>query len=1579
MNTAATSGSLDGIAVIGMAGRFPGARNIDELWRNLCEGVESISFFSDQELLEAGVDPALLDMPNYIRARGALGDAELFDAAFFGHSPRVAELMDPQHRLFLECAWAALENAGYDPERYTGRVGVYAGESMNTYLLNNLYWQIRMVASVDSLQAAIGNDKDSLTSEVSYKLNLKGPSVTIQSSSSTSLVAVHQACQSLLNYECDLALAGGVSIHFPEKAGYLYQEGGATSRDGHCRAFDARAQGFVNGHGAGVVVLKRLEEAVADRDEILAVVKGSAVNNDGALKVSYMAPSVDGQAEVIALAQALAGVSPESISYVEAHGTATPIGDPIEIAALTQAFRAGTDKKQFCAIGSIKTNIGHLDTAAGVAGLIKTVLALKHRQIPPSLHFEQPNPQIDFVNSPFYVNAKLVPWDTSGAPRRAGVSSFGMGGTNAHVVLEEAPPASAGAESRPWQLLVLSAKTASALDAATANLATYLRQMSGTLYSQRNILDDTAPQSSVLSPQSSVLADVAYTLQLGRRPFSHRRALVCSDRDDAIAALEARDPERVFSEFHEPGDRPVAFLFSGQGAQYAGMAAGLYQDEPVFREHVDQCAELLIPRLGVDLRDLLYPSDSRIEDGRWRMEDRSSILHPPSSTLDLDQTQYAQPALFVVEYALARLWMEWGVRPQAMIGHSIGEYVAACLAGVFTLEDALALVARRGRLMQEMPGGAMLAVPLPEQQLRPLLDAQLAVAAINGPALCVVAGPAEAIARLERQLAQQGLDCRRLHTSHAFHSAMMDPIVGLFAEQVRAVDLQPPQLPYVSNVTGTWIMAAQATDPDYWARHLRQPVRFADGLRELLREPERVLLEVGPGQSLCTLARQHPDRTAGQAVLPSLRHPHDRQPDGAFLFTTLGKLWLAGVALDGAGLYAHEQRRRVPLPSYPFERQRYWITPQSVLAPAAGRRSAQAKQDLADWFYLPFWKPSLPPVRATGERERWLIFQDGCGLGAGLARRLAQAGQEVVAVTAGQSFVRIDDRTYVINPRLREHYDTLLAAVRGLDAEPDVIVHMWSVTADDRGRPEPVDFEAAQEAGFYSLLFLAQALEAQEIGGPVQIVAVSNNMQSVTGEAVLCPEKATILGLCKVLPQEYPNISCRGVDIVLPDPQSRRTEQLLDLLAAELLAPPADPVVAYRDGQRWVQGFEPVRLDDGGSAARLRERGVYMITGGLGGIGLEIAGYLARTVQARLALIGRSGLPPRADWDGWLATHAEQDGVSRRIRSVRALEELGAEVLVISADVADPEQMRAAISRIHERFGALHGVVHSAGAVGRAFFHAAQQTGRAEAAEQFRAKVHGTVVLEQVLGDSRLDFCFLMSSLSSVLGGLGFGAYAAANLFMDAFVRKHNRFGAVAWTSVNWDAWQPTAEQGQALAPEDLSAEFVILPGEGVAAFERILSTGALPQIVVSTGDLPARLDQWIRLDALREAAPAPVDAAALHPRPGLQNPYIAPRNETERTLAQIWQETLGIEQVGVYDNFFELGGNSLTAIQVIARLKKEFQIQIATVSLYEGPNVSALAKLISPDQPDKPAYADSRGRGARRREKQQRKRAGAK
>jgi amino acid adenylation domain-containing protein/non-ribosomal peptide synthase protein (TIGR01720 family) len=936
------------VAIIGLAGRFPGAPDAERFWRNLREGVESITVFSREELSALGVDPQVASDPRFVPAVPALDGIELFDAAFFGLNPREAEGMDPQQRILLELAWAALEDAGYAPGNARGAVGVYVGSSTSQYMLANLLHDPAS-ADLDDLQAAIWNDKDYVATRISYELDLEGPSVAVQTACSTSLVAVHLACQGLLDGDCDLALAGGISLHLHGSRGYFWQKDGILSRDGHCRAFDKRAEGTVFGSGAGLVILKRLEDALADGDLVRAVVLGSAINNDGASKVGFTAPRAEGQAKVIRAALGRAEVDPATISYVEAHGTGTPLGDPIEIEALNRAFRLrGTGS---CALGAVKTNVGHLNTAAGVAGLIKTVLALQHREIPPSLWFERPNPRIDFAGSPFYVNTRLAAWPAGEEPRRAGVSAFGIGGTNAHVVLEEAPPESVRPPSpRPAQLLVLSARNAASLERATDDLARFLRER----------------------PEAN-LADVAFTLQAGRRAFEHRRVLVARGAAGAAEALAGRDPERLLTHAGERPERSVAFLFPGQGAQHPDMARGLYAAEPVFRQQVDRGAELLRPHLGLDLRTVLFPPAGEEETAAARLE----------------RTELAQPALFVVEHALARLWMEWGVKPAALLGHSVGEYVAAVLAEVFTFEDALALVAVRGRLMQRQAPGAMLSVPLPLVDLLPRLPRELSVAAVNGPRMVVVSGPSAVVAELEEQLAAEGVEGRRLHTSHAFHSHLLEPAIAPFRDEVARVLRREPKIPFLSNVTGTWITAEEATDPGYWARHLRQTVRFGDGLAELFRDPERVLLEVGPGRTLVSLVREHPERPAGMVVVASLRHPREEEDDAEALLGAFGRLWLAGVQPDWTGHHRTAPRRRLALPTYAFDRRRFWKGPEGPVLvrrqPMSGEGSEPPREE-----------PARPPV-APGYGRPFLGTAWQAPSGA-LEERVAAVWEELLGI-----------------------------------------------------------------------------------------------------------------------------------------------------------------------------------------------------------------------------------------------------------------------------------------------------------------------------------------------------------------------------------------------------------------------------------------------------------------------------------------------------------------------------------------------------------------------------------------------------
>ncbi|MFL6118932.1 SDR family NAD(P)-dependent oxidoreductase [Actinophytocola sp.] len=1345
------------IAVVGLACRFPGAADADEYWTNLRDGVESITFFEDQDLRAAGVPDELLGRPDYVKARGTLPDAELFDAAFFDIPPSEAAVMDPQHRVFLELAWTALEHGGHSPDRFDGQIGVYAGAHENGYGAR-LTQDSPLVRSLGPFATKIGNEKDYLATRAAYKFGLEGPAFTVQTACSTSLVAVHLASQALLAGDCDLALAGGVNVYAAQRSGYLYEPGGIFSPDGHCRPFDAGARGAVSSSGGGVVVLRRLEDALAGGDTVHAVLLGSAINNDGARRAGYTAPGVSGQARVIRSAQLAAGVRPEEIGYVEAHGSATRLGDPIEVAALTRAFRMDSDATGFCRLGSVKGNIGHTHAAAGVAGLIKTVLALRHRQIPPSVNYTEPNPEIDFESSPFRVNDTLTEW-TGHAPLRAGVSSFGLGGANAHVVVEQAP-ASVPAPAEPrWEVITLSARA----EAALAEQAVRLGEFLGTR----------------AEPD---LADAAHTLRTGRREFEHRGAVVARDRADAAEVLREHTPGRFLVGRAADAPRPVTFVFPGVGDQRTGMGRVLYEQQPVFREHVDEAAELIRPLLDADVRTLMFAD----RPGPRRGPDLRAMLSRDTVEQDDDpliRTVLAHSVTFTFEYALARLWMSWGVRLDSMLGYSLGELTAAALAGVFRLPDALTLVVERARLIEQAPAGAMLAVPLPSDRVAELLSDEVWMAAEEAPSLSVVSGAVGAVRSLADRLAEDGVVTRTLRTSQAFHCPLLAGAASGMRELVAGLERTPPAVPYLSNVTGEWITDAEAVDCDYWARHLVEPVRFTRALDLLWRTPDRVLLEVGPGQAMTSAAMQAlPRDGAGDRIaVASMPGQFDGRPETASVLSAAARLWLVGAGVDLSRTGRATRRRRVPLPTYPFQRQRHWIEP-----PQEHQRVRQAdpapRTDPSAWFTAPAWVSTPRPPRARySPGGRWLVVADECGVGKELVDQLTRLRQEVLITGVDGVGVLLDQ----------------LAAA---DRLPDTIVHLATVRRPDRLADLGTTDQALAD-GFFGLLDIGRRLARHAVARQVQLAVVTSGIFQVTGADPVSPGNAAVLGPCRVLPLEHPEWTTRCVDVLTGGVSAA---MVAECLVDELATPAGQQVVAYRGRQRWQQELRPVRVDGpDGRVPLLRERGVYLVVGGFGGVGSTLAGFLADSVGARLVLLGRSTLPAADEWDDWLATHAATDRVSSRINAVRELEARGAEVLAVRADVSEVDDVRRALKLAEERFGPVNGVVHAAGTFAEGL---AQLKDAGSAGAVLAAKARGVAVLDEVLDGRSLDFLVLCSSTVGVFGSVGQVDYCAANAVLDAYAQRVRTDSSMT-VSVNWDGWREVGMVVDAAARDDTLAD----------------------------------------------------------------------------------------------------------------------------------------------------------------------------
>ncbi|WNO11458.1 polyketide synthase [Teredinibacter sp. KSP-S5-2] len=1535
------------IAIIGMSGRFPGAETPDQLWENVISGVESVRSLTKEELLNAGISEAQLQDKNYIRSGAPLEDCDMFDPEFFNLTELEAQILDPQRRIFSEVCWEALESAGINPEKSDHCIGVYAGLGINMYLLNNLLTRQDVLSRAGDLQILHGNDKDYGPSHISYLLNLKGPAVSVQTACSSSLVAIHMARQAILTGECDVALAGGSSLNNPNYGGYIYQDGGILSKDGQCRPFDSEATGTVFGGGSGVVVLKRLEEALDDGDNILAVIKGSAINNDGSDKVGFAAPSISGQKEVIEQALASANIEPETIDYIEAHGTGTNLGDPIEIDAQSQIFDSRyfseAYKNKKCYLGSLKANVGHLNAAAGVSGLIKTVKALQAKKIPQQINFTELNENIDLNNTPFSITKENIPWETEGHPRRAGVSSFGVGGTNAHIVLEEAPEVRPERSTNRLKIFPISAKNDKSLDTLAGKIQKFCSE-------------------KVLMGESFSSDNIAFTLQTGRKEFKQRAVVVASSLHELARKLENNDGAQMVYGRADDIAPKIAFMFSGQGSQYLDMAKGLYLMLPDFRRSIDYCLQQFSSHIGENLNELLMADEE---------------------TFDINQTLYSQPFLFSVEYSLAKQLIDWNIEPDAMIGHSIGEYVAATLAGVFSLEDAITVVSARSKLMQNLPSGSMMAVGTDLITVEKYLPHDCSIAAVNAPEKVVVAGESKIIKALEKVLSANDISCRILQTSHAYHSHMLDPILEEFAGVFARVSLNSPKRRFISNVTGSWAEAERVTAAGYWVKHLRQSVLFFDGISKL-NDDSYYYLELGPGNTLSTFAREA--GISSSHIANCIRHPKEKKDDLENLLAAVAKYWTCGGELSwqtiNESLGVSVDCRKIPLPTYAFNRHRVWID--SGVRPESFDLLNTKLPDMEDWFSIPSWKRTSDIELKPSSGRNILVIGDQLRLANKMCPVLSQ-NNRVVLVQPAYQYKKHSSDLYSLYSANPEHLEMLFNEFKNSGWQPDLIVH-FGLCSKHKNYDEGIGFfNAIQQNGFYSLLYLIQKMANFNYSHQIDLIAVGNGIHEVTGEDTIYPEKATVSGLFKVVQQEYTNINCRVVDTDIPEvlpadstlknivfslPVVRKAAsnthpvmRWITTLVKEILSRHSNSTVSYRQGQRWIQGYEKAYLENTGIAQqRVKPGSTVLVTGGFLGLGMELTRHLVRKYKARLILLESAALPPEHLWNEWLAQHEgtdlpmEQSSFPRIMRETISLRKEGADILVLGTDTSSYAETKKSIERGEQIMGPISGILHAAGAyaLNRSVF--IRDANMYNSEYNFRSIAHSMYLLDMLFSERDLDFRLCLGSLGSILGGFGYNSYAGASAYMSALAAKRRKTSR-PWQMQAWDSldieWQVedlnVSDEFKDIMNNiiDRALPIALTLEEGLESFDRLFGIDDVSQVVISATDINERLNYWVKQDSLGKELDVVVESERTS-RPDIGTRYVEPRNQVEQKIARMWEETFGISGIGAFDNFYELGGNSLMATQLMSYIKKSLDVDLPLNVLFESPTVAALAEAFT-------------------------------
>lgn len=1505
MNVDRTESNLldnDEFAIIGMSAKFPGAKNIEEFLENLKIGKESISFFNSKELLESGIKREVFEKSNYVRAKGVIDNPFLFDSSFFGYTPSESEIMDPQIRLLHEFSYNALEDAGYAHKNYSGKVGIFTGAT------SNIQWLEQFLSKLDgslSEMFEVGslNDMYTISTRIAHKLGLKGPAVTLQTACSTSLVALHLACQSIKNGDSDIALAGGVSIMHPVKSGYIYQENMIKSKDGHCRAFDKNATGTVGGDGVGMIAIKSLSRALKDKDNIHAVIKGSSINNDGEQKIGFNAPSGSGQTRVIKDAIKNAGISSETIDYIEAHGSGTSLGDPIEVDALNKAFE--TNKKNYCGIGSVKTNIGHLDAAAGVAGLIKTVLQLKCKKIFPSLNFTEENKNISFNDTPFFVNTKLKKWNKpKNHLRRAGVSSFGMGGTNAHVILEEAPNRLENSKSRESEMLLLSAKTKEALDKK-----------------KRDLIQEIENKPSLK------LSDIAYTLQVSREKFDIRQAFVAENKKDAIRVLSKEKGKGVGKYIHSNiRKNKIIFMFTGQGKQYLNMGIDLYKKEPLFKKFMNEAFNSYEDIMGENLGKIIYP-----EIFGEKMKD---------SEKKLSMTKYAQPAIFAIEYALSKLLIQWGIKPDAVIGYSFGEIAAAAISGVFNLKDAMKIVAYRSYYMQNSPTGKMMSVPLPEEEISKLKPENISIAVVNDSS-CIISGLENDIKMFEEQMKKRGIMCMILKGNIAAHSHILNDASKQLEKNIENINPKEHTIPIISNITGDWIENCENQKISYWKNHMIKTVYFSKGIQKLTHDNNTQFIEIGPGQDLSVMIKRNLNKK-NQNVSNMIRNETQEISDTAFLMNKLGGMWSRGVDIDWNEFHRNSKPQKVSLPHYPYD---YTLYENKNYNP----RPFDIEENQESWFYSPRWEIDMLPTKRLNDSEKntYLIFMDSKRKGNKLVEKLKEHNDNCIIVHKDLKFEQVNDNEYTINSNNINDYEKLFSKLSNLNISISCVCHLWGLEEQSKDQVQKSWLDQTKIDSYFSLIYIGKFIKKYYFDKNINIDVISSLTYSVKAEHTLYPEKSINLGPSMVISQESPNLNYSIIDIDMPRNVKYLNNRIITKLIDEIKSDNKKLLTVFRQGKKYFREYKKSIITNiNNENSKIERNGVYLLIGGLGHIGLNLAKVISQQDNVHLILTNKSGFPIREEWNKWIIKHDDNNIVSKKINELLEIERNGTKITILQMDVSSKNDTDILINNIEKNIGRINGVIYAAGVTGDNSFKIFEETDEEFSNKHFQTKIDGLLNIDTAIKNKELDFCYILSSLSPILGGLGFTAYSAANNFIDTYVNTRNLKNSVQWTVINFDGWELNEESSIEYPVTEELTNSLIKEREGQQIFETTLKLNEVEQIVISKTDLHQRINRYVNRLFDQKNIEAD-DEIILYSRPELTSDFEMPQTDVEKKLCTCMKEFFKISEIGIDDNFFELGGDSLKAITFIGVIYKNFNVKITLPEFFKLPTIRELAIFI--------------------------------